>query len=47
MPTIVGGGIEPGTVLIIAVSGGMGLLIAIIVYRSIKRRKSVIQRLGE
>ena len=47
MPTIVGGNIEPATVLIIAVSGGMGLLIAVIVYRSIKRRKSVIQRLGE
>ena len=47
MPTIVGGGIEPGTVLIIAVSGGMGLLVAFIVYRGIKRKKSVVQRLGE
>jgi len=47
MPTIVGGGIQTTTLMIIIVSGGMGLLIAFIVYRGIKRKKSVIQRLGE
>ena len=47
MPTIVGGGVQPATLLIIIVSGGMGLLIAVIVYRGIKSRKSAIQRLGE
>ena len=47
MPTIVDRGVQLSTLLIIAVSGGMGLLIAFIVYRGIKRKKSVIQRLGE
>ncbi len=47
MPTIVGGDIQITTLLIILVSGGMGLVIAFIVYRGIKRKKSVIQRLGE
>jgi len=47
MPTIVGGGIQTTTLMIIILSGGMGLLIAFIVYRGIKRKKSVVQRLGE
>lgn len=47
MLTIVGGGIQATTLMIIILSGGMGLLIAFIVYRGIKRKKSVIQRLGE
>jgi hypothetical protein len=47
MPTVVGGDIQATTLLIIAISGGMGLFIAFIVYRGIKRKKSVMQRLGE
>jgi hypothetical protein len=47
MPTIVGGGIQTTTLLIIAVSGIMGLIIAFIVYRGIKSKKSIAQRLGE
>lgn len=47
MPTIVAGGIQTTTLMIIVVSGVMGLIIAFIVYRGIKGRKSVVQRLGE
>lgn len=47
MPTIVEGDVQATTLLILVVSGGMGLLIAVIVYKEIKRRKSVVQRLGE
>ena len=47
MPTIVGGEIQGTTLLIIAMSGVMGLVVAFIVYRGIKSRKSVVQRLGE
>ena len=47
MPTIVEGGFQTTTLLIIAVSGVTGILIAIVVYRGIKRRKSIAQQLGE
>lgn len=47
MPTIIGGGVQGITVMIIAVSSIMGLIIAIVVYRMIKSKKSVTQRLGE
>ncbi|MFW9805280.1 MAG: hypothetical protein ACFFFK_00965 [Candidatus Thorarchaeota archaeon] len=47
MPTIVGGGIQTTTLLIIAVSSIMGSIIAFIVYRGIKSKKSIVQRLGE
>jgi len=47
MPTIIGGGLQTTTIMIITVSGVMGLIIAFIVYRGIKGKKSVAQRLGE
>ncbi|MHA1963306.1 MAG: hypothetical protein ACXACG_02585 [Candidatus Thorarchaeota archaeon] len=47
MPTIVGGGIQAFTLMIIALSGVMGLIISFIVYRVMKGKKSVVQRLGE
>jgi hypothetical protein len=47
MPTIVGGGIQTTTLIIIAVSGLLGLVIAFVVYRGVKSRKSVAQMLGE
>lgn len=47
MPTIIGGGIQTTTLMIIAVSGVMGLIVAFIVYRGIKGKKLMIQRLGE
>jgi hypothetical protein len=47
MPTIVGGGVQTTTLMIIAVSGVMFLLVAFIVYRVVKGKKSVVQRLGE
>ncbi len=47
MPTVVGGEIQGITVMIIAVSSIMGLIVALVVYRMIKGKKSVTQRLGE
>lgn len=47
MPTIVEGGFQTTTLLIIAVSGAMVLVVAFIVYRGIKGRKSIAQQLGE
>jgi hypothetical protein len=47
IPTIVRGGIQTTTLLIIAMSGIIGLIIAFIVYRGIKSKKSMAQRLGE
>lgn len=47
MPTIIGGGIQLTTILIIATSGLMGLIVAFLVYRGIKGKKTVVQRLGE
>jgi hypothetical protein len=47
MPTIVGGGLQTTTLLIIAVSGLICLVVAFIVYRSIKGKKPIIQQLGE
>jgi hypothetical protein len=47
IPTIVGGGIQAFTMMIIAVSGVMVLIIAFVVYRVMKGKKSVVQRLGE
>ena len=47
MPTIVGGGIPTATLLIIAISGVTGVVIAFIVYRVIRGKKTAIQRLGE
>lgn len=47
MPTIVGGGIQTTTLLMIAVGSIMSSIIAFIVYRGIKGKKSVAQRLGE
>ncbi|MGD9397933.1 MAG: hypothetical protein PVJ05_15960 [Candidatus Thorarchaeota archaeon] len=47
MPTIVGGGIQTTTLIIIAVSSLAGLVIAFVVYRGVKSRKSVAQMLGE
>lgn len=47
MPTTVGGGIQPFTMMIIVVSLMVGLIVAFIVYRGIKSKKSVFQRLSE
>ncbi len=47
MPTIVGGGIQTMTLMIIAMSGVIGLIVAFIVYRIVKGRKPIIQQLGE
>jgi hypothetical protein len=47
MPTIVGGGVQTTTLMIIAACGITGLTVAFIVYRMIKGKKPVIQQLGE
>jgi len=47
MPTIVEGGFQTTTLLIIALSGATVMVIAIVVYRGIKGRKSIAQQLGE
>ena len=47
MPTIVGGELQTTTLLIIAVSGLAGVVVAFVVYRVVKSRKSVAQMLGE
>ncbi len=47
MPTIIGGGLETTTILIIITSGVVGVIIAFLVYRGIKGKKTVAQRLGE
>ena len=47
MPTIVGGEVQGTTLMIIAVSSIMGVIIAIVVYRMIKSKKTAVQRLGE
>lgn len=47
MPTIVEGEIQTTTLLIIAVSGAIVVVVAIIVYRGIKGKKPIIQQLGE
>ncbi len=47
MPTILGGDIQLTTILIIALSGLTGLIVAFFIYRTIKGKKSIAQRLGE
>lgn len=47
MPTIIGGGIETTTILIIITSGLVGVIVAFLVYRGIKSKKTIAQRLGE
>ncbi len=47
IPTIIGGDIQLTTILIFATSGIVGLVVAFVVYRGIKGKKRVIQRLGE
>ena len=47
MPTIIEGGIQLTTILIIITSGIAGLLVAFLVYRGIKGKKTIAQRLGE
>ncbi|TET10434.1 MAG: hypothetical protein E3J86_05685 [Candidatus Thorarchaeota archaeon] len=47
MPTIIGGDIQLTTILIMATSGIVGLIVAFVVYRGIKGKKKVVQRLGE
>ena len=47
MPTIVGGGIQTTTFMIIAVCGITSVIVAFIVYRMIKGKKPLIQQLGE
>jgi hypothetical protein len=47
MPTIIGGGIQTMTLMLIAMSGVIGLIVAFVVYRVVKGRKPIIQQLGE
>jgi len=47
MPTIVEEGVSAITVMMIALIGMIGLIVAFVVYRGIKSKKSIIQRLGE
>lgn len=47
MPTIVEGGLQLTTILIIVISGASGLIVAYVIYRRIKERKSIIRQLGE
>jgi hypothetical protein len=47
MPTIVEGGLQVTTILIIVISGASGLIVAYVIYRRIKERKSIIRQLGE
>ena len=47
MPTVIGGGLETTTILIIITSGVVGVIVAFLVYRGIKSRKTIVQRLGE
>jgi hypothetical protein len=47
VPTVIEGGIQLTTILIIVTSGFVGVIIAFLVYRGIKGKKTVAQRLGE
>jgi hypothetical protein len=47
MPTIIGGGLQSTTILIIITSGVVGVIVAFLVYRGIKGKKTIAQRLGE
>ncbi|MFW9982624.1 MAG: hypothetical protein ACFFE3_12005 [Candidatus Thorarchaeota archaeon] len=47
MPTLIEGDFQLTTILIIATGGVIGFIVAFIVYRGIKSKKSVAQRLGE
>jgi hypothetical protein len=47
MPTVIGGDIQLATILIIAISGSTGVIVAFLVYRYFKGKKSIVQRLGE
>ncbi len=47
MPTIVEGGLQVTTILIIVISGASGLIVAYVIYRRIKERKPIIRQLGE
>lgn len=47
MPTIIGGGLETTTILIIITSGVVGVIIAFLVYRGVRSKKTIAQRLGE
>ncbi|MHA2025660.1 MAG: hypothetical protein ACW98U_07135 [Candidatus Thorarchaeota archaeon] len=47
MPTVISGGLETTTILIIITSGLVGVIVAFLVYRGVKSKKSIAQRLGE
>ncbi len=47
MPTIIGGGIQITTILIIALIGVVGVIVAVLSFRFFRGRKSLAQRLGE
>jgi hypothetical protein len=47
MPTVIGGEIQLATILIIAICGFTAVIVAFLVYRVIKGKKSIVQRLGE
>ncbi|TFF83797.1 hypothetical protein EU524_01870 [Candidatus Thorarchaeota archaeon] len=47
MPTIIGGGIQTTTILLIAIGGVVALIVTIVSYRYFKGKKSIAQKLGE
>jgi hypothetical protein len=47
IPTIVGGGFQTTTLMIVAVGGMVCLVVAFVVYRVVRGKKSMVQRLGE
>ena len=47
MPTVIGGEIQLTTIMIIAICGFTAVIVAFLVYRYVKGKKSIVQRLGE
>jgi hypothetical protein len=47
MPTVIGGDVQLPTILIIAMVGITGAIMAFLAYRYVKSKKSIVQRLGE
>ena len=47
MPTVIGGEIQLATILIITISGLTAAIVAFLVYRYVKGKKSIVQMLGE
>ena len=47
MPTLVGGDIQIETILVIAIGGVIGIIVAFASYRYFKGKKTIAQKLGE